>query len=86
MNKQLIEAMAPALVDADDIVNSNHYWLAARALKAINNAGFVVVPKEPTEAMDDAGDKHVYSEGGYSTDVIAVWKAMVHAAQESDDE
>jgi len=83
MNKQLIEVIWPALKNCDSFFFDEQ---AEAALKAINDAGFVVVPKEPTEAMDDAGDKHVYSEGGYSTDVIAVWKAMIHAAQEEPEE
>jgi len=92
MNKQLIEAMAPALVDADDIVNSNHYWLAARALKAIHDAGFVVVPKEPTEAMLNASgcECGMGAPEGYGDPnelyIANDYKAMIQAAQEDPEE
>jgi len=90
MNKQLITIMVDAVKGDYDGIGftspADPTFMCETLLKSLNDAGFVVVPKDPTEAMDDAGDKHVYSEGGYSTDVVDVWKAMVHAAHEEPEE
>ena len=41
--------------------------------KALEEAGFAIVPKEPTEEMKDAGNKYVFASG--------VYKAMLKAAK-----
>jgi hypothetical protein len=48
----------------------------------LNEAGFVIVPKEPTEAMIEG----LYAATGYCGDLTAhkVWRAMIEASQESE--
>lgn len=51
---------------------------ARAALSALNEAGFVVVPREPTEAMVEAGDARLDAEQGW--DLSDIWSAMLSAA------
>jgi len=86
MNKKLIEEVNHA------IGMSNLYGLdtSKEVLKAINDAGFVVVPKEPTEALAlsfwNALPEEEY--GSSSVKVINIYtfkwgyKAMIEASQE----
>ena len=61
------------------------YWkdyvrASAKHLTALSNAGFVVVPREPTDKMlDHAATTHnCYDEGNYR----AVWQFMLSACEE----
>jgi len=68
MNKQLIEVIATGIWNGEKFHTDNRgvyksmldetkvlsHRRAEAALKAINDAGFVVVPKEPTKAMINA--------------------------------
>jgi len=91
MNKQLIEVIATGIWNGEKFHTENRgvyksmsdeqkvlaHRRAEKALKAINEAGFVVVPKEPTEAMKHIG--HVcLIDNCISTEI---YKAMIGAAQ-----
>ena len=54
-NAALLDAIETALIEANDAFKG---WpeLAAAALRAVADAGFVIVPREPTEAMLKAGE------------------------------
>jgi len=106
MNKQLIEAMAKKTAVAIGAFTGMPDWselkfqedkdclieIAEAALKAINDAGFVVVPKEPTEAMIEASgcECGMGAPEGYGDPnelyITNDYKAMVHAAQEEPEE
>ena len=90
----LRETLARALCNADDFDANNRDNIkryrsdAAAALSAINAAGYVVVPREPTEAMKEAGfrifktkeeayDGHDYVEVAY--------RAMIEASQKDTE-
>ena len=79
MNKQLIEVIADGL-DEWEMTTTN--WCsegtAEYVFKAINNAGFVVVPKEPTEVMKHIGYVCLI-DNCHSTEI---YKAMIGSAQE----
>ena len=56
-------------------------WWADHILFALHAAGFAIVPREPTRAMHDAGNR-IWGES-----VTAIYRAMVAAAtQENPDE
>ena len=48
----------------------------------LKSAGFVIVPKEPTEAMLEAGHDRLAGDG----DLGDLFRAMTRAAQETGDE
>jgi hypothetical protein len=56
--------------------------LAKLAVAALEAAGFLIVPKEPTDAMIEAGNKPFDEPfvGGRLTDPCRVWEAMINAA------
>ena len=68
-----LEAMLPGAVDVNW---QDHVALAQAALTAITEAGYAVVPVEPTEAMLEQG-----SRGGDIPYSGEVWDAMIKAAQ-----
>jgi len=90
MNKQLIEVMAQALINSGATINpnTNHYWAAERVFNAVHDAGFVVVPKEPTEAMLNASgcECGMGAPEGYGDPnelyITNDYKAMIQSAQE----
>ena len=60
---------------------------ADEVLKAIEDAGLVIVPREPTEAMLEAGDGsdseggyETYARGIYDTNARRIYTAMIEAA------
>lgn len=74
-----------AMAIAKDILGSDRKGLsrqyedtAQAALDAISEAGFVIVPKEPTEAMIEAGGPW---GAKYASEA---YKAMIEASQESE--
>ena len=98
MNKQLIKIMAKEIRSRGITSNSDGYILITEtiateaALKAINDAGFVVVPKEPTEAMLNASgcECGMGAPEGYGDPnelyIANDYKAMIQAAQEDPEE
>lgn len=69
-----------------------HEWAAQAALQAIHDAGFAVVPREPTEAMFEAGFDATWVElhpGEHPDDVnnpAVCWRAMLSASQPKTEE
>ncbi len=59
-----------------DAMNNSDEKYAQASLTAIEEAGYVVVPREPTEAMLDAG----YEATGYPVGIEGAWQAMIAAA------
>lgn len=55
--------------------------IALGILNAIDAAGFAVVPKEPSEAMVDAGYAMQSQDDSYFSPFL-VWTAMLAAAEE----
>lgn len=51
---------------------------AQAALDAISEAGFVIVPKEPTHDMTEP----VVPAGEDRTPVLKIWRAMIEASQD----
>ena len=82
-NAALLDAIETALIEANDAFKG---WpeLAAAALRAVADAGFVIVPREPTEAMLKAGgdyqDRCAVLNYGSPADVEGVYLAMIRAA------
>lgn len=83
------EAMADALKAADgDITIWNEGRAIPEILAALHAAGWAVVPREPTEAMSDAGDEAIGWELGERTYYapyregveVKVYQAMLRAA------
>lgn len=78
MTNKLIEAMARALEHNSQLRGWVSYESdAAAALKAISDAGFAVVPREPTEAMIDAGYDSEDREGWSGP--LSCWERMINA-------
>lgn len=93
MNSELREKIARALCDAAparleaEFLPIDPPILADAALSAITEAGFVIVPREPTEAMLRAARNapmpavHLNSLSAYEDLESNVrWKAMIEAA------
>jgi hypothetical protein len=88
--KQIIETMARAMVSAEYERNPNHSTRvsyhrddAAAALSALESAGMVVVPREPTEAMVDAAimaDRPALGRITVGDVLKAEYAAMIKAA------
>jgi|GEM_PF-3170443 len=72
--------------DAGSIPAKSCIWVMAdAALSAIEQAGFVIVPKEPTEAMVDrfvsrALQVSIHGEGGWSNYARNQYEAMLAGA------
>lgn len=76
----LREVIARALSEAGGACNWPHAEICTdAALAAIKQAGFVVVPAEPTEAMLEAGDAAFYDDGG-SESLSRTYRAMIEAS------
>lgn len=58
---------------------------AAGAIEALNQVGLVIVPKEPTEAMAQAGNDARDPRGGIGQNIVATWQAMIDAALNTDE-
>lgn len=93
MSDKLIEAVAKALVEANMAATKqvpipgevayyvNSYKREARAVfAAIEASGYAVVPKEPTEAMTEAGYALDKYGDKWPADMDDIWKAMLVAA------
>lgn len=57
--------------------------------KALHDAGFLIVPKEPTEAMCEAGAKYYHDNyrpdhAKEDTSMVFIWQEMVTAALHID--
>jgi len=81
---ELLHAMGLRICDAD---SQNPWTVAEVALEAIAAAGWQVVPKEPTQEMDNAAsDKLDWGPPGYwdaaegSADPSKCWRLMLAAA------
>ena len=78
------------LQDGIDTIISDHMgplwtmWLddADAALVALTDAGYVIVPKEPTEEMIEATARLYF---GVKESVIDIYKAMLAAASQEDE-
>ena len=89
----LIGTVADAIMDVDYPDEETAIAYAQAAIAAIEAAGFVIVPKEPTEAMMRAGFavntwKNPYPcgdscVGGISLQPLPVWRAMLAAKDAS---
>lgn len=68
----------------DEVGNVGITVAASAALRAVADAGFVIVPREPTEAMLKAGgdyqDRCAVLNYGSPADVEGVYLAMIRAA------
>lgn len=70
----------------DGYSHRDHNRIAAQTadvlLSAIEQAGWMCAPKEPTEAMEDAGEDSLVGAGHNVTleDVRRAWQAMLAAA------
>lgn len=77
-----IEAPDDVLVNKDGkdfYIWETHVYAANQVLTALQAAGYVVVPKEPTEAMLQAGRvARMNIEGGYGGP--GPWEAMLAAS------
>lgn len=84
--------IAYCLKDGDDQITAERYaqmtyggnieqamFNAQAALTAITEAGMVIVPREPTKAMDDAA--HDFLASGDGDAVTGCYTAMISAAQ-----
>lgn len=68
------EVILNAVGDTADEMGVAHVALVTNAvLTALSAAGYVIVPREPTEAMMNAGV-------GWSVDCYEAWDAMLAAA------
>lgn len=86
MNRaQIIETMARGIAVAADWPGfDSHFFPSATAsLSALEAAGMVVVPKEPTEAMAEAGWVRLCDHTHLTAEDI--YAAMIKAAQEGAD-
>lgn len=55
--------------------------LAGNLVVELNAAGFVIVPREPTEVMIDAGYTVIGNTmNEYSPDVVSIYRTMLAAA------
>ncbi len=85
MTDDLVERVALAIADDDwdgygCIHNKVEYRLMARrAIAAIEAAGYVIVPREPTESMIDAGAIYADCNGAHGA-----WQAMIDCALKED--
>lgn len=87
----LIEAMARALCEAQGVrrIDGNEMARARdeveAALTAISNAGFAIVPVEPSEAMEEAARDVPFiamGDGEYAEpDRIDIYRAMIEAGR-----
>jgi hypothetical protein len=55
-------------------------FAADRVLRALDEAGMVVVPREPSEAMIEAHFEAHAQAAAFFADVPDVWRAMISAA------
>lgn len=55
---------------------------ASDFLYGINDAGYQIVPKEPTEAMKEVAETVMWNYGGMGENIIPLYKAMLEAAKE----
>ena len=61
--------------------------IRAQVLTALDSAGYVVVPREPTEAMIDAYFDRLHALGFHAgMNATAAWSAMIDAAKGGRDE
>ena|SRR5690242_8454900 len=93
---EMIERVARALCqrncghiggpDAESLVPGKKNWVfhtddARAGFAALEEAGYVIVPREPTEAMVDAArDPRVANGSPISKGAHEVWRAMIGAA------
>lgn len=88
MTNKLIEAIARAIelriddypaVDASQgyIRQVRSRWLAEEVMTALDIRGFVIAPREPTEAMIDAGYDSEDREGWSGP--LSCWERMINA-------
>jgi len=83
----VVEVMARGMMQADTPPSRNRKEafrnLAEDALAALNEAGYVVVPREPTEAMRIAGfdSGHIHQSLPSTLRVTPIYRAMLSAAQ-----
>lgn len=75
-----------AIGDTLDEVSMSQVMLAHRAVcDALNEAGYVVVPREPTVAMDEAPMKFMPGVGSFTA--AETWRCMISAwEREQTDE
>lgn len=80
----VVEVMARAIAAEDDATGGSRYsayWLnlARAALTALEEAGYVTVPREPTEAMIGAGAV-AEGDGNLSVQALNIYAAMLAAS------
>lgn len=91
MNEESVRAVARAMccppsgceatrVDYGQCYEKGHYQAARYALTAIEQAGYAVMPREPTEAMIRAGDEF----DAYHS-CVDIYRTMLAAAERDDE-
>ena len=69
-------------------ITSGRLDAADRIIEALNAAGFVIVPKEPTQSMLDAGEDQLHDYDpevmGRAPAVQRIFRDMLAAFQESE--
>lgn len=79
----LIERVAGAIHDIGPDASPENY--AQAALKAIQDAGYVIAPVEPTEAMIEAGDAVVDDSWGVTAFLAGhTYQAMIQAIHKGE--
>ena len=74
----IVKVMANAMRPYNTEVSPIAIYEVELAIKAIEQAGYAIVPVEPTEAMLDAGER-VWSDTTGTTP--AAYKAMIEASK-----
>lgn len=64
----------------DDMATAIAQSAADSVLRALDEAGMVVVPREPSEAMIEAHFEAHAQAAAFFADVPDVWRAMISAA------
>src|SRR5690349_13234918 len=86
LREKIGRSVRDALTDATDIDLGDYASLKAAdaCLSAIKQAGFAVVPVEPTEAMESAGCAELVFGEPMPHDASRCWRAMIDANEVVD--
>lgn len=57
LNTETREALAAMMQEARDVIASGYCGIPAATIAGLRNGSLVAVPREPTKAMKDAGDR-----------------------------
>jgi len=76
----LIEQAVARFIGSAALVNDDAAECAGAVLEALAAAGYVIVPREPTEAMLEAGALTEDLDIGFAEQGANLWRAMIAAA------